>query len=218
MIHSGAGPVIFDDPVRLADVIVEKVGKTIVLALPLGLGKANHIANALFAKAVADRSIRLTIFTALTLEVPRGKNELERRFFDPVTERVFAGYPALDYAAAIRAGKVPPNVEINEFFFVAGQWLGSPYAQQHYICANYTHALHCVLDRGVNVVGQLVAHRAEETARPYSLSCNPDLTLDLLALRRAGHVDFLFVGQSNSELPFMPAAAIAAEEFELATR
>ncbi len=213
MIHSGAGPVIFDDPVRLADVIVEKVGKTIVLALPLGLGKANHIANALFAKAVADRSIRLTIFTALTLEVPRGKNELERRFFDPVTERVFAGYPALDYAAAIRAGKVPPNVEINEFFFVAGQWLGSPYAQQHYICANYTHALHCVLDRGVNVVGQLVAHRAEETARPYSLSCNPDLTLDLLALRRAGHVDFLFVGQSNSELPFMPAAAIAAEEF-----
>ena len=214
MIHSGAGPVIFDDPVRLADVIVEKVGKTIVLALPLGLGKANHIANALFAKAVADRSIRLTIFTALTLEVPRGKNELERRFFDPVTERVFAGYPALDYAAAIRAGKVPPNVEINEFFFVAGQWLGSPYAQQHYICANYTHALHCVLDRGVNVVGQLVAHRAEETARPYSLSCNPDLTLDLLALRRAGHVDFLFVGQSNSELPFMPAAAIAAEEFD----
>jgi acyl-CoA hydrolase len=214
MIHSGAGPVIFDDPVRLADVIVEKVGKTIVLALPLGLGKANHIANALFAKAVADRSIRLTIFTALTLEVPRSKNELERRFFDPVTERVFAGYPALDYAAAIRAGKVPPNVEINEFFFVAGQWLGSPYAQQHYICANYTHALHCVIDRGVNVVGQLVAHRAEETARPYSLSCNPDLTLDLLALRRAGRVDFLFVGQSNSELPFMPAAAIAAEEFD----
>jgi hypothetical protein len=47
------------------------------------------------------------------------------------------------------------------------------------------------------------------------LSCNPDLTLDLLALRRAGRVDFLFAGQANSELPFMPrTAAIGAEELD----
>ena len=51
MIHSGAGPGAFDDAAdRLADAIIEQVGKTIVLALPLGLGKANHIANALFAR------------------------------------------------------------------------------------------------------------------------------------------------------------------------
>jgi len=216
MIHSGAGPARFADPARLADSIVEKVGKTIVLALPLGLGKANHIANALFAKAVADRSIRLTIFTALTLEAPRAKSELERRFLDPIAQRLFAGYPALDYAAAIHAGKVPPNVEINEFFFEAGQWLGSPYAQQHYICANYTHALRYVLDRGVNVVAQLVAHRADEAPQAYSLSCNPDLTLDLLARRRDGGAEFLFAGQTNSELPFMPGdAAIGENEFDV---
>ena len=215
MIHSGTGPERFDDPVRLADAIIEKVGKTIVLALPLGLGKANHIANALYAKAAADSSIRLSIFTALTLEPPRAKSELERRFLDPISQRLFAGYPPLDYAAAIHAGKVPPNIEINEFFFEAGQWLNSPYAQQHYISANYTHALRCVLDRGVNVVAQLVAHRGEEAPHPYSLSCNPDLMLDLLALRRRGGVDFLFAGQTNSELPFMPGdAAIGAEEFD----
>jgi len=209
-------PARFDDPARLADAVIERVGKTIVLALPLGLGKANHIANALYAKAVADRSIRLTIFTALTLEPPRLKSELERRFFDPISQRLFGGYPRLDYAAAIRAGNVPPNIQIDEFFFEAGQWLGSPYAQQHYVSANYTHALRFVLDRGVNVVGQLVAHRAEETSRPFSLSCNPDLTIDLLALRRAGSADFLFAGQVNSELPFMPGdAAVAADEFDL---
>src|SRR5580698_2792264 len=185
MIHSGGGPQKFADPARLADVIVEKVGKKIVLALPLGLGKANHIANALFAKAAADPSIALCIFTALTLEPPRSKSDLERRFLDPIAQRLFAGYPALDYATAIHKNQVPPNIEINEFFFEAGQWLHSPYAQQHYICANYTHALRYVLDRGVNVVAQLVAHRADEAA-PYSLSCNPDLTLDLLKLRRAG--------------------------------
>jgi acyl-CoA hydrolase len=217
MIHSSAaaGPQKFNDPARIADAIVEKVGKTIVLALPLGLGKANHIANALYAKAAADPSIRLTIFTGLTLEVPHASSELERRFFAPLTERVFGGYPALDYAAAIRAGKVPPNIEINEFFLVAGQWLGSPYAQQHYICANYTHALSAVLDRGLNVVAQLVAQRAEDAPHPYSLSCNPDLTLDLLRMRNDGRVDFLFTAQTNSELPFMPGdAAIGAEEFD----
>jgi len=217
MRRAAGGPTRFEDPARLTDAIVERVGKTIMLAMPLGLGKANHIANALYAKAVADPSIRLTIFTALTLEAPVMKSELERRFFAPVAERAFGGYPALDYAAAIRAGKVPPNVEINEFFFVAGRWLGSPYAQQHYIYANYTHALQYVLARGVNVVAQLVVHRAEETSRPYSLSCNPDLTLDLLALRRAGRADFLLAGQTNSELPFMPGdAAIAAAELDLA--
>jgi hypothetical protein len=110
-------PVTFDDAAPLADAILARVGKTIVLALPLGLGKANHIANALYAKAVADRSIRLTIFTALTLVVPRTKNELERRFLEPISRRAFGGYPALDYANAIRAGTLPPNVQVNEFFF-----------------------------------------------------------------------------------------------------
>ena len=216
MIHSDTGPQKFDDPERLADAIVEKVGKTIVLALPLGLGKANHIANALFARAAADPSIRLTIFTALTLEPPHAKSELEHRFLDPISQRVFASYPPLAYAAAIRKDQVPANVQINEFFFEAGQWLGSPYAQQHYISANYTHALSYVLDRGVNVVAQLLAHRDGEVARPYSLSCNPDLTLGLLDLRRQGRVDFLFAGQLNSELPYMPGdAAIAGTEPDL---
>jgi hypothetical protein len=216
MIHSGTGPARFDDPARLADAIVEKVGKAIVLALPLGLGKANHIANALFARAAADPSIRLTIFTALTLEPPHAKSELEHRFLDPISQRVFAGYPPLAYATAIRQNRVPPNVQINEFFFEAGQWLNSPYAQQHYISANYTHALRYTLDRGVNVVAQLVAHGATDAPQPYSLSCNPDLTLELLALRRDGRVDFLFAGQTNSELPFMPGDAVIAEnEFDV---
>ena len=50
------------------DAILDEVGKTVVLGLPLGLGKANHIANALFARALADPSLKLNILTALTLE------------------------------------------------------------------------------------------------------------------------------------------------------
>src|SRR5215475_2861298 len=180
--RSGGAPVAFEDPDRVADAIIERVGKTIVLAPPLGLGKANHVANALFKRAAADPSINLRIFTALTLEKPRSKSGLERRFLEPVVDRVFAGYPELTYALALHAGTLPPNVKVDEFFFEAGTRLGIAAAQQGYICANYTHALRYVLDRGVNVVAQLVAKRERGEAR-VSLSCNPDLTLDLLACR-----------------------------------
>jgi hypothetical protein len=37
----------FAEPGRCADAVIERVGRRIVLALPLGLGKANHVANAL---------------------------------------------------------------------------------------------------------------------------------------------------------------------------
>jgi len=209
-------PVAFEDPDRAADAIIERVGKNIELAMPLGLGKANHVANALFKRAAADPSIKLRIFTALTLEKPRGKGDLERRFLQPIADRVFAGYPELAYALALHAGTLPPNVKVDEFFFAAGTRLGIAAAQQSYICANYTHALRYVLDRGVNVVGQLVAKRGRGGETRFSLSCNPDLTLDLLACRARKECDFLFVGQVNSELPFMPGDGdIAASEFDL---
>ena len=216
MTRRAGAPIAFEDPDRVADAIIDRVGKNIELAMPLGLGKANHVANALFKRAAADPTIKLRIFTALTLEKPRGKGDLERRFLEPIADRVFAGFPELDYALALRAGTLPPNVKVDEFFFAAGTRLGIAAAQQSYICANYTHALRYVLDRGVNVVGQLVAKRVHGGETRFSLSCNPDLTLDLLACRARKECDFLFVGQVNSELPFMPGDGdIAASEFDL---
>jgi acyl-CoA hydrolase len=210
------GPISFQDANEVADAIIARVGKQIVLALPLGLGKANHVANALFARAAADPSMHLRIFTALTLEKPHAKRGLERRFLAPFAERVFGGYPDLAYAVALHRGGLPPNVEVDEFFFQAGTRLGVPASQQSYISANYTHALRYVVDRGVNVIGQLVAKRVRDGETRFSLSCNPDLTLDLLAQRTRGQCDFLAVGQVNSELPFMPGDAdIAAEEFDV---
>jgi acyl-CoA hydrolase len=212
MTRTGGSPAVFAEAAQLAEQIVARVGRNIVLALPLGLGKANHIANALYARAAADPSIKLTIFTGLTLVVPHPKNEIERRFLGPVAERTFGGYPPLAYAEAIRAKTLPPNVTVNEFFLQAGAWLNSSYAQQNYISANYTHALAAVLDRGVNVVAQLVACRDDT----FSLSCNPDLTLELLGLRRDGKANFVFAGETNSELPFMGGdAVVGANEFDL---
>lgn len=207
-------PKLFSDPDAIADHIIREVGTSLVVGLPLGLGKANHIVNALYRRAAADRAIELTFFSALTLEKPRPSNPLERRFIGPVIERLFGGYPDLAYAEALHAGALPPNIKIIEFFFLAGRWLHVPFAQQHYISANYTHAASYILERGLDVITQLVAKRVVDGVTRYSLSCNTDTTLDLLRARAEGRASFRLVGQVNSELPFMPGQGdLAAEEF-----
>ncbi len=207
-------PKLFADPDAMAEDIIRDVGTNLVVGLPLGLGKANHIINALYARAAADRSINLTLFSALTLEKPRPSNLLERRFIAPVIDRLFGGYPDLAYADALHAGALPPNVQVIEFFFLAGKWLHVPFAQQHYISANYTHAASYLLARGLNVVPQLVAKRVVDGVTRYSLSCNTDTTLDVLRARAQGAASFRLIGQVNSELPFMPGAGdLPSEEF-----
>src|SRR6266849_4288090 len=204
----------FTDPDAIAEHIIRDVGTHLVVGLPLGLGKANHIVNALYARAAADRAVSLTLFSALTLEKPKPSNLLERRFITPVIERLFGGYPDLAYADALHAGALPPNIQVIEFFFLAGRWLRVPFAQQHYISANYTHASSYLLARGLNVVTQLVAKRIVDGVTRYSLSCNTDTTLDILRARAENRASFKLVGQVNSELPFMPGAGdLPADEF-----
>ena len=43
----------FADPEAIAEDIIRDVGTNLVVGLPLGLGKANHIINALYARASA---------------------------------------------------------------------------------------------------------------------------------------------------------------------
>ena len=49
-------PKLFSDPEAIAEDIIRDVGTNLVVGLPLGLGKANHIVNALYARAAADRA------------------------------------------------------------------------------------------------------------------------------------------------------------------
>jgi hypothetical protein len=197
-------PKVFSDPDAVVEDIIRDVGRNLVVGLPLALGKANHVVNALYARAAADRSIKLTFLSALTLEKPRPSNPLERRFIAPVIDRLFGGYPDLAYAAPLRKGELPENIRVVEFFFLAGRWLHVPAAQQNYISANYTHAASYLLAAGLNVVTQLVAKRVVGGESRYNLSCNTDTTLDLLRARKEGRASFRLIGQVNSELPFMP--------------
>lgn len=205
-------PVFFQDENKIVDEVITQVGDTINLATPLAVGKANHIINAFYRKAKEDPSINLTIMTALTLERPKGKSLLEKRFLEPFVERVFGDYPDLDFELDRVNNALPENVRVNEFYFPAGKFLKNMRAQQDYICSNYTHVARDLMDRGANIIAQLVAPGEMAGDVKYSLSSNPDVTLDLIRemqLRgeREG-VPFAIIGQVNPNLPFMYGDAI----------
>ncbi|MGB0515195.1 MAG: hypothetical protein ACPGJE_10190, partial [Wenzhouxiangellaceae bacterium] len=162
---------------QLIEQILGRVGRRLVVGLPLGLGKPNRMINALYRRARDDRSIELEIVTALSLDLPQPSHWLEKQMMEPILERLFgSNYPRLAYLVDLKRGVLPPNVQVTEFYFQSGSALGKPEMQRHYISSNYTHVARDLVDRGVNVVMQLVAR---DRAGRISLSCNPDITLDL---------------------------------------
>ena len=152
-------PRYFNNPDELADYVIERMGMDINVGMVLGLGKPNHIANSLFKKACENPSVNLKILTAISLEKPSWASELERRFMQPLVERVWEGYVDLDYITAVRKNAVPANVTVSEFFYKAGGFLSNADMQQQYTSTNYTHACRDLKSNGMNVVAQLLAKK-----------------------------------------------------------
>ncbi len=196
-----------DNPEIIIDQIIDKVGNNLVVGTPLGAGKPNHLLNALYNRVKNNPDLNLKIFTALTLDKPKGKSLLEKRFLEPMAERVFGDYPDLEYEQDRQAGTLPPNIEVLEFYFPAGKYLDNDYAQQHYICTNYTHGVRDAMDAGMNVFLQMVSKGTFEGRECYSLSSNPDISLDLFRLMQKRYSDdgtpFALAAQVNQNLPFM---------------
>ncbi|MFH2092155.1 MAG: acetyl-CoA hydrolase/transferase C-terminal domain-containing protein [Pseudomonadota bacterium] len=205
------GPIYFNDPDALAEFVIDRMGMDINVGMVLGLGKPNHLANALFKKATRNPALNLKILTAISLELPSWSSELERRFMQPLVERVWEGYVNLDYITAVRKNALPPNVKVSEFFYKAGGFLNNEHMQQNYTSTNYTHACRDLKNNGMNVVAQLLAKK-ELNGRPmYSASCNSDTSLDAFAqmkqMQKQGK-PALNIGQINNNLPFMYGDAV----------
>jgi acyl-CoA hydrolase len=212
------GPRYYSDVETCVEETLGRIGRRVILGTPLGLGKANHLVNEFFRRACEDSRINLHLFTALSLGRPQWKGELERRFLEPLSERLFAGYPELEYVDSVRQGKLPENIRVSEFYFQPGSFLDSPLAQQSYMSSNYTHVVRDILDAGINVLVQLVSKIEERGPTRYSLSCNPDLTLDLVPrLREAERqgTKIALLAQVNNNLPFMYGdASVAGNYFD----
>ncbi|TVP46520.1 MAG: hypothetical protein EA350_06970 [Gemmatimonadales bacterium] len=199
---------------------LRRVGKRVRLGTPLGIGKANHLVNEFYRRAATDPSIELSIHTALSLGRPHASSELERRFVEPLADRLFRGYPELAWVKPRREGRLPDNIRVREFYFQPGSLMGSPRAQRNHVSSNYTHVVRDLLDQDINVIAQLVAADRSngngEAGLRYSLGSNPDLTVDIvphLERRRKGGEEIAILGQVNSEMPFMYGDAVVEPSF-----
>jgi acyl-CoA hydrolase len=206
----------YSDVETCVEETLRRMGKHIVLGAPLGLGKGNNLINEFYRRAVEDPSIDLQIFTALTLARPHWNGELERRFLQPLTERLFSGYPELEYFEPLKKGTLPNNIRVTEFYFQPGSLLDSTLAQRYYMSSNYTHVVRDVLDAGINVLAQLVSKTEQDGKPRYSLSCNSDLTLDVVPRARDKErrgAKFALLAEVNDNLPFMYGDADVGPEY-----
>lgn len=182
-----------------------------MVATSLGLGKPNRLLNALYARIKAEpQRLSMALYTALSLQRPRGKSELERRFLAPFVSRHFGDdYPDLDYLLDRSNSALPSNVQVHEFYFSAGSQLGNAEGQRHYISQNYTHVVRDLAAAKVNVVLLQIARRGEQ----YSLSSNPDVALDLIdRLTKRGQRPYV-VGAVHTAMPFLSGDALVASEW-----
>jgi acyl-CoA hydrolase len=201
-------PVLFIDRIDAAvDHVLDTIVGDIVLGIPLGIGKPNAFVNQLYRRIKANPARKLRIITALSLEKPVGKSELEAHFLGPLVERLFKDYPDLDYVKDLRAQALPPNIEVREFFMKTGDYLGNTMAQQAYISTNYTFVVRDMAVQGMNVLAQAVAAKGEGENLKLSLSSNPDVTFEALERYAESGVPLLKVAVINREMPFMPNGA-----------
>ncbi|MGY2289882.1 acetyl-CoA hydrolase/transferase C-terminal domain-containing protein [Pseudomonas sp. SDO528_S397] len=203
---------------QAVDDILARLPAHIHMGLPLGLGKPNLFVNALYRRIAKLPDRALTIYTALTLGRPPLGDGLQKRFLEPFIARVFGDYPELDCLADLHKDSLPANIRVQQFFMQPGSLLHSAPAQHDYVSSNYSHAARDINAAGLNLVAQLVASSSEHPDR-LSLSCNPDITLDLLpmiAKRREAGETILVVGQVHNDLPYMPGdAELGMDAFDL---
>lgn len=210
---------IYEDVTKCVDDVINYVGKEITFCMPLALGKPILFINELYRRAKEDPEIKLKIITALALEKPKGHSELEKRFLTTLSDRVFAGVPEFHYMLDFRAGKLPKNVEVFEFFCKAGGYLNNPVAQQNHFATNYTHAIRDAIDFGANVFGQLIGYQEINGKTMYSMACNTDVGIEAIKAfieKRALGDKVAIIGEANKNMPFMYGdAVVEADNYDI---
>lgn len=208
----------FADTEACAHHIAERIGADLRVAAPLGLGKPHGLLNALYRLTKADTSRSLSLYTALSLTRPRPALGLEARFVEPFVQRHF-GADAVDpdYAVDQALNALPSNVAVHEFYMQSGALLHSASAQRNYISQNYTHVARDLAVQDINLLVQLVARRETADGVRYSLSCNPDLTLDFIERAvQSGKPRPLCVAVVHPDLPYVSGhAEVPRDYFDL---
>ncbi len=204
-----------DDVKKVVDDTIRYLEKDIVLGVTLALGKPAKILNEFYRRAKEDPGISLKVITALSLEKPQGKSELEARFLKDLSDRIFKDVPDFDYMKDFRNGTLPPNVQLYEFYCKPGSNIKNKHYQMNHLANHYTHVPRCAKTLKCNVGALLLASRIINGKRVYSAACNPDITLEthaMMMVERTKGVKGVVLAEANENMPFMYGDAVMPAE------
>lgn len=196
--------------------ILQQYNGDLRVAVPLGLGKPNQLINLIYDNFVLNPDKKLEIYTALSLDLPQSKTDIQKKLLASFVERHFGkNYPRLHYLRDLLQQKNPANINVYEFYFLAGQYSNVKAAQQNYISINYTHVAQGISERGLQMTIQYISpsRTSEDGQITHSLSCNPDVTLDLADLYKKKDQKLFTVGVVHPDLPYLGGDAEVPEDF-----
>jgi hypothetical protein len=209
---------IFDNAENAVDALIQKVGKKLVIVMPVALGKPNHYINTIFDRAEKDSSLDVTFISALVPEKPKWGSDLERRMLEPMHERLWSKWPVVKYFEAIRQKNLPPNVHVFDMYTKAGAIINEPYLQQNYMNFSYTMIARNLIEFGANVCASLFAKRVNEKGEiEISGASNTDLFFNMARMARDVEKTegrkVAVIGQISDKTPFLHGNDVSPAEF-----
>jgi acyl-CoA hydrolase len=203
---------VYEDVKKGVDELIKLVGKDIKIAVPHGLGKPVRLLNEIYKRAKEDPTATLWIISGLLLEKPAGNSDLENRMLGPIQERLFAGVNELDYVLDMRAGKLPKNVQLFEFYGRAGADLKNAHFQMNHLASNFSHCCRDGIGYSFNVFAQTVAAPKKIDGKTvYSMGSNTDISIEAvetLKEMRAKGITCATLAEVNANTPFMYGDAV----------
>ncbi len=197
----------FNDVEKAVDALIEKVGKRIFIVMDVANGKPNYYINAIINRAKNNASLDVSIISALAPEIPKGNSDLEKKFYNLLSKRMWKDYPIHEYFNMVREKDLPPNIHIYELYDKSGAILNEPLMQQNYCNFHYTLIVRDLIVRGVNVAAGLFAKRINENGEIIiSGGSNTGLVFDAArTLKKLGEEGkkTAVIGEISNGMPFM---------------
>ncbi len=194
-----------DNIEKCLDEIIPRLNKKICVGIGCGVGKPVNFMNALYLRAKKDPDIELTIISALTLEKPKGRNDLEKRLLDPMMSRIFGDWPDFEHVTDLRNNRLPDNVKLYEWMLPPGGFVMHDTAQRLHVAGNFSISPRDIIDKDINLLCHLGNSAEINGKKVITTGGNSDVISPLIdwMLEQRPKTERIIMAELNSNVPFL---------------
>ncbi|MCP4136001.1 MAG: hypothetical protein GY754_33840 [bacterium] len=187
------------------DEIITRLNKKICIGIGCGVGKPVNLMNALYLRAKADPEIDLTIISALTLEKPVGKNDLQKRLLEPMMARIFKDAPDFEHVLDLRKNRLPKNVKLYEWMLPPGGFVMHDTAQRMHVAGSFSDSPRDIISKDMNICSHMAASAVIDGKKVISGGSDADVVSALVnwSLEEKKNSEKLIIAEVNENVQFL---------------